>query len=123
MVVTTQENGREVLGLRVGAANARKYFPRDMGAVELLLGDLRIECSLPSNFWNGQPEIRDPRLGAWLKFKVSRARSNRKPIALAMERAGANAFTLRPVSHTPERAVLSKGATVPRRAIRMAAAV
>jgi len=117
MVVTTQENGREVLGLRVGAANVRKYFPRDMGAVELLLGDLRIQCSLPPNFWNGQPEIRDPRLGAWLKFKVSRARFSRKPVALAMERAGANVFMLRPVSRPIQAAV------APRRATRVVAAV
>jgi hypothetical protein len=95
MVVTTQDNGRELVGLRVGAANVRKYFPKDMVAVELQLGDLRIQCSLSPEFWNGHPEIHDPRLGAWLKFKVSRTRSNRKPVALAMEQAGANAFTVR----------------------------
>jgi len=98
MVVTTKDNGREVLGLRVGAANVRRYFPRSMGAVELLLGDLHIQCNLTPEFWKGQPEIRDPRLGAWLKYKVSRERLNRKPVALAMEHAGANAFTLRSVS-------------------------
>jgi len=98
MVVTTRDNGREVLGLRVGAANVRRYFPRSMGAVELLLGDLHIQCNLTPEFWKGQPEIRDPRLGAWLKYKVSRERLNRKPVALAMEHAGANAFTLRSVS-------------------------
>jgi len=103
MVVTTKNNGREVLNLRVGAANVRRYFPRSMGAVELLLGDLRIQCKLTPEFWNGQPEIRDPRLGAWLKYKVSRERSNRKPVALKMEHAGANAFTLRSVSVDPER--------------------
>lgn len=116
MVVTTQEKGREVLGLRVGAANVRKYFPREMGTVEFLLGDLRIQCSLPPNFWNGQPEIRDPRLGAWLKFKVSRTRSSRKPVALAMESAGANAFTLRSMVHVPQRSV------APKRTARLAAA-
>lgn len=103
MVVTTQEKGREVLGLRVGAANARKYFPKGMRAVELLLGDLRIQCTLPPDFWNGQPEICDPRLGAWLKFKVSRSRTKRKPVALAMERAGANAFTLQSMATVPKR--------------------
>jgi hypothetical protein len=103
MVVTTKDNGREVLNLRVGAANVRRYFPRSMGAVEFLLGDLRIQCILTPEFWNGQPEIRDPRLGAWLKYKVSREHVKRKLVALAMERAGANAFTLRPVSITPKR--------------------
>jgi hypothetical protein len=141
MVVTTQENGREVVGLRVGAANVRKYFPREIGAVELLLGDLRIECNLPPEFWNGQPEIRDPRLGAWLEFKVSRARSNGEPAVLAMEPAGANAFALRVVSsassrviapqraaatpkvETPVRVALPPTLVVPRRAVRMVAAV
>src|ERR1700756_1288825 len=103
MVVTAQEIGRELVGLRVGAANVRKYFPREMGAVELLLGDLRIQCSLSPEFWNGHPEICDPRLGAWLKFKVSRKGSNRKPVALAMERAGANTFTLRSFSVAPQK--------------------
>ncbi len=103
MVVKTQENGREVLGLRVGAANVRRYFPRSMGAVELLLGDLRIQCMLPPDFWKGQPEIRDPRLGAWLNHKVSRERINRKPIALAMEHAGGNSFTLQSVSFATKR--------------------
>ncbi len=103
MVVTTQENGREVLGVRVGAGNVRRYFPKSMGAVELLLGDLRIQCKLEPDFWNGQPEICDPRLGAWLKYKVSRERSNRKPVALAMERAGANVFTLQSKSLAPKR--------------------
>ena len=121
MVVTTQEKGREVLGLRIGAANVRKYFPRDMGAVEFLLGDLRIECNLPANFWNGQPEIRDPRLGAWLKYKVTRGRLHRGPVVLAMEQAGENTFTLRAVSHAPERAAASKREMVPGRAARLVA--
>jgi hypothetical protein len=97
MVVTTQDNGREVLGLRIGTSNVRRYFPKRMDVVELLLGDLRIQCDLPPNFWNGRPEIRDPRLGAWLKYKVSRE-SSRKPVALAMEHTGANAFSLHSVS-------------------------
>jgi hypothetical protein len=113
MVVTTHESGREVLGLRVGAANVRRYFPKGMGTVELLLGDLRIECKLPPDFWNGQPEIRDPRLGAWLKFKVSRTHSNRKPATLAMVQAGTNAFLLRPVAFIP----------TPKRLARMSVAV
>jgi hypothetical protein len=103
MVVNTQDDGREVLGLRIGAANVRRYFPISMGAVELLLGDLRIQCKLPPDFWNGQPEILDPRLGAWLSHKVPRERFNRKPIALAMEHAGGNSFTLQSVCFASKR--------------------
>jgi hypothetical protein len=121
MVVTAQEKGREVLGLRIGATNVRRYFPKDMGVVEFLLGDLRIQCHLPPNFWNGRPEICDPRLGAWLKFKIFRGRSNRKPVALAMEQAGGNTFTLRSVSHAPEKAATAKRSGVSARPARMAA--
>src|ERR1700692_281571 len=103
MVVTTKDNGREVLGLRVGAANVRRYFPRTMGAVELLLGDLRIQCNLTPDFWNGQPEIHDPRVGAWLNHNVSRKRAGRKPVAVEMEQAGANAFTLQSAPLAPRR--------------------
>jgi hypothetical protein len=103
MVVTTQENGRDVLGVRVGAANVRRYFPRSMGTVDLLLGDLRIQCNLPPAFWKGEPEICDPRLGAWLNHKVPGEQSRRKPIALAMEHAGVDAFTLQTVPLTPRR--------------------
>lgn len=109
MVVTAKGNGREVLGLRVGAANARRYFSREVNNVELRIGDLRIECRLPPEFWSGRPEIQDPRLCEWLKFKSSQHRYNRKPIALAMEQIGANSFTLHPLS-------------APRRGSRVAAA-
>jgi hypothetical protein len=120
MVVTTQENGREVVGLRVGAANVRRYFPRNMRAVEFLLGDLRIECNLPPGFWNGHPEILDPRLGAWLRFKVSRTRANRKPVALAMEKAGANTFTLRSLPFWPQRVTATHGVASPKRETKIA---
>jgi hypothetical protein len=98
MVVRTQGNGREVTGLRVGAANVRRYFSRSMDDVELRMGDLRIQCKLSPGFWDGEPEIHDPRLCQWLKYKVSQERSNRKPIALAMVQSGANSFTLWPLS-------------------------
>jgi|SRR5271165_4001455 len=94
MVVTTQSNGRETFGLRVGAANARRYFPRSVDAVELRLDDLQIQCRLPARFWDGEPEIHDPRLCEWLKFKVLREQRNRDPIALHMVQSGANTFTL-----------------------------
>jgi len=103
MVVRTQSNGRDNFGLRVGAANARRYFPRTMRAVELQLDGLRIECRLAANFWNGQPEIFDPRLCEWLKFKVIRERRNSIPIALQMVRSGENSFTVQSISASEQR--------------------
>ncbi|UWZ86406.1 hypothetical protein [Occallatibacter riparius] len=98
MVVRTHSNGRDNFGLRVGAANARRYFPRTINAVELRLDDLHIRCHLPETFWNGQPEIFDPRLCEWLKFKVLRERRNGEPIPLQMVQSGTNSFTLKPSS-------------------------
>src|SRR3974390_2839261 len=104
MVVRTQSNGRDNFGLRVGAANARRYFPRTMSAVELRLDDLHIQCQLPASFWNGHPEIFDPRLCEWLKFKVLRERRSNSPILLQMIQSGTNSFTVRSNS-TPHRTI------------------
>lgn len=94
MVVKTQLHGREVIGLMVGAANARRYFSRQVKVVKLHLGDLEIECALPSDFWHGKPEIHDPRLCQWLEYRNDRERPDRKPITLAMVQSGTNSFKL-----------------------------
>lgn len=98
MVVRTKVNGREVTGLRVGAANVRRYFSKDQQDVELRIGDLQIQCKLSPGFWGGEPEIHDPRLCDWLQYKVSLEASHRKPIALTMVQTGANSFSLHSLS-------------------------
>ena len=98
MIVTTQSNGREVTGLRVSERSAQRYFSKRAGAVELQLGDLQIQCKLPPDFWQGQPEIHDPRLCEWLKYKVFQEPTNRKPITLAMVQSGKNSFSLQSMS-------------------------
>lgn len=103
MVVRTQSNGINDFGLRVGTANARRYFPRSMDAVELRMDDLHIQCQLPASFWNGSPEIYDPRLCAWLKFKVLQERRKGAPIALNMVQSGTNSFTLQSISSARRR--------------------
>lgn len=96
MVVRTQCKGREVTGLLVGASNARRYFPRHLSAIELELDHLRIECGLSPEFWQGQPEIHDPRLCAWLELK--QLKSGCAPIPLAMIPSGENSFKIGPPS-------------------------
>lgn len=98
MVVKTQCKGREVIGLHVGTANARRYFSRQIKSVELLLGDLQIECALTPEFWLDQPEIHDPRLCEWLKFKVFYDLSGRMQVSMAMVQSGMNSFKLLPAS-------------------------
>ncbi len=95
MVVKTQRNGREVTGLRVGAANVRRYFSRNISAVRLHLGDLEIECELAPEFWRGKPEIHDLRLIQWLEFRTHQQEAaGIEPISLAMVQSGRDSFKL-----------------------------
>ena len=98
MLVKTLCKGRGITGLNVGTNNAQRYFPKDVLAIELQLDHLQIQCNLAPDFWQGQPEIYDPRLCAWLESK----RLNRTPLPLAMIPAGNNSFRLRPVSATSQ---------------------
>ncbi len=98
MVVKTQQNGREVTGLRVGAANVKRYFPRAVTTVSLRLGDLEIECTLSPEFWHGKPEIQDPRLCEWLKFRRFHEQADRRATTLAMEQCGGDSFTLQTIT-------------------------
>ncbi|HEY1577593.1 MAG TPA: hypothetical protein VGF82_11045 [Terracidiphilus sp.] len=94
MVVKTQLRGGEVTGLHVGARNVRRYFPERIRTIELQLDHLQIQCGLSPDFWNGQPEIHDPRLCEWLDFKVARPMGERKQVNLSMTPAGKNVFRL-----------------------------
>lgn len=98
MVVRTQQHGQEVTGLRVGAANVRRYFPKAVGRVNLRIGDLEIDCKLSPEFWHGKPEIDDPRLCEWLQYRQSHQRTDRRPTSLAMDCAGSGSYTLQPLA-------------------------
>jgi hypothetical protein len=99
MVVTSQCIGNRVTGLYVGTNNVRRYFPKHIAEIELQLDHLRIECGLTPHFWEGQPEIHDPRLCLWLESKHSQRKGRREPMPLAMIPSGEHSFTLGPVKH------------------------
>jgi hypothetical protein len=98
MVVKAQSKGRGLSGLLVGTDNVRRYFPKEVSSIELELDHLRIQCGLAPDFWQGQPEIFDPRLCAWLETKHMHASRDRQSVALNMVPAGKNAFRLQPMS-------------------------
>ncbi|MDR3735333.1 MAG: hypothetical protein P4L10_07340 [Acidobacteriaceae bacterium] len=98
MVVKTQNRGRSVTGLNVGANNVQRYFPQNILIIELQLDYLQIQCELEPDFWQDQPEIRDPRLCAWLEFKYPHGKPDRTPVSLAMIPAGKNSFRVQPIS-------------------------
>jgi len=97
MVVKTHSKGHGVTGLHVGTDNVRRYFPKGTENIELQLGHLRIQCGLKPDFWQGQPEIYDPRLCAWLQSKNLQGSANRT-VPMAMIPAGDNSFQLQPMS-------------------------
>src|SRR3974390_3836325 len=94
MVVKTQSKGHGVTGLNVGTENVRRYFPKGTQNIELQLGHLRIQCGLKPDFWQGQPEIYDPRLCAWLESKNLHDKTDRAPVPLAMIPDGINSFQI-----------------------------
>jgi hypothetical protein len=97
MVVKPQSKGRELVGLQMGASNVRRYFSKDTAVIELELDHLQIQCGLGPDFWQGQPEIRDPRLCAWLKAKHFEGKPGETPIPLVMIPSGKNSFRLKPL--------------------------
>ncbi len=97
MVVTSQCSGHRVTGLFVGASNVRRYFRKGVREIELQLDHLRIECWLAPDFWNGQPEIHDPRLCLWLESKQCSGNGHAS-VPLAMIPSGENSFILGPPS-------------------------
>ena len=99
MIVKTSQNSRDHIGLHVGAANARRYFRAQ--TIDLRLGDLEIQCTLPPDFWHGRPEIFDPRLSEWLEYKVGRGRRGQDPMLLTMDQSGSGTFVVTP--RTPKR--------------------
>jgi hypothetical protein len=96
MVVKMQRDGRDHTGLHIGAANVRRYFRKGMRVVDLMLDHLLIQCTLSPDFWQGRPEIHDPRLSEWLEFKAGRGRTAREPMQLTMVRSGLDTFVIKP---------------------------
>lgn len=95
MLVKPQCTGHRYTGIYVGVSNVRRYFPRQVSAIDLQLDHLRIRCGLTPEFWQGTPEIRDPRLSDWLELKRLQG-AGRDTLSLAMTPSGEDTFTLGP---------------------------
>jgi len=69
-----------------------------MDSVELQLGDLHIQCKLSSMFWEGKPEIHDPRLCQWLKYKIFREGRKADPLTFSLVQSGVESFAVEPMA-------------------------
>jgi hypothetical protein len=106
MLVKSQCIGNRVFGLYVGENNVRRYFPRKVETINLQLDHLLIQCELAPSFWDGEPEIHDPRLCLWLESKQSRESNCRSSMPLYMIPTGEGDFVLgfaMPHGHARER--------------------
>jgi hypothetical protein len=92
MLVKTQYERSHVSGLYVGANNVRRYFSKRNPEIELQLDHLQIQCGLTAEFWNGHPEIHDPRLCDWLESKHFHEKPCSTPVLLALIPFGKNSF-------------------------------
>ena len=105
MVVKTQRKGREFIGVEIGASNVRRYFPKDTNVIELHLDHLLIQLRLDPEFWQGNAQICDPRLSAWLESKNFHGRPGDAPIPLALIPFGKE--LLPPATHRQQRRLRS----------------
>jgi hypothetical protein len=85
-------------GVEIGASNVRRYFTPESTVIELLLDHLQIQCGLPPRFWQGETEICDPRLSAWLESKNFNGRPGDAPVPLALIPTGKDCFRLKTLS-------------------------
>ncbi len=97
MVVMSKYVHRGMTGLYVGEGNVQQFFPPEVPNVELELDHLRIVCALGPEFWEGEPEIHDERLVAWLESKRSSGKLGSYPAPLALIPAGEHTFRLLPI--------------------------
>lgn len=87
MIVSMQNNGGSITGIRMRLSDVRRHFPSDLKAVDLELDHLRIRCDLDASFWLDRPQISDPRLCVWLEEKLFWCKISTQPV-LQMVRAG-----------------------------------
>jgi hypothetical protein len=84
MIARMQNRGASITGIRIGMANARRYFPGGTRTIDLELDDLRIRCELNASFWRGKPEICDRRLCAWLESQFLGRKLPAVPVPVEM---------------------------------------
>jgi putative toxin-antitoxin system antitoxin component (TIGR02293 family) len=82
-----QVKGRVATGVRGGPQDARRrYSLPDGSIIELDLVDPRARYGLAPRPWQGQPEVYDPRLNAWLESKRPKAKFDQPSVFPAGQR-------------------------------------
>ena len=98
MIAEVQHKGRIITGLKIGANNVRRYFPKGRSSIDLHLDHLQIQCHLQPAFWQNEPQISDPRLTAWLEAKNLGHVGQHAPAVVNLVPADQRSFRLKLVS-------------------------
>ena len=88
MIVSMQNKGHSVTGIRIEISDACRFIPGGTRTIDLELDDLRIRCDLKASFWRGKPEISDRRLCEWLEAKFLGQKLPPSPVPVEMVRTG-----------------------------------
>jgi hypothetical protein len=100
MVVTMQSEGHAIVGIRIGMAEARRFFGRGLHSIDLELDHLRINCDVRANSRLHRAEISDPRLTAWLEEKFYWRKLPSIPLSVELVKKGESySLQLRPSDH------------------------
>jgi hypothetical protein len=97
MIVTAWHDGGGVYGLRVLAGDVSLYFRPEWQEVSILLPGERAPVTVPltDSFWSTAPELRSPRLRAFLKRHDLLGWERQRPPHFELEPLGDGAFRLR----------------------------
>ena len=83
-----------VYGIRVGKANASRFFPRGCARVEVDLDGDTQSFRLSETFWTTCPEIRGAPIEQWLRAHGLAPWQSRRPPEVRLVPLGGNRFRL-----------------------------
>ena len=81
-------------GIRVGRANARRYFQRDWNSIVLEIDGIEHTFPLTATFWTTCPEFRGKAIAQWLQQQGLVPWLKGHPPEVVLEPLGDNRFRL-----------------------------
>lgn len=101
MRVTSWRGG--TLGIRVGKANANKFFDRRRPMAEVEMDGKWVRFSLSETFWTTCPEIRGASICQWLRARALDTWMHGHPPEVELRPLGENCFRLSELALQPSK--------------------
>lgn len=94
MEVRGWSNGGGTYGVRIGAANRRKFFRSSWSEIVIEIDGVPHSVPITGGFWNHCPELRSPALRDWLRARRSLDWPKGRPPKAELVPLGGNRFRL-----------------------------